>query len=50
MTATGADKDENFKIAILLHTIGEVALDVYNTLTIDYEDSIFTAVLYFFSI
>ncbi len=39
MTATGADeKDENVKIAILLHTIGEEALEVYNTLTIDYED------------
>lgn len=36
MTATGADeKDESVKIAILLHTIGEEALEVYNTLTID---------------
>lgn len=36
MTATGADeKDESVKIAILLHTKGEEALEVYNTLTID---------------
>lgn len=37
--ATGAEeKDENVKIVILLHTIGEEALEFYNTLTIDYED------------
>ncbi len=41
MTATGADKkDENVKIVIFLHTIGEEALKVYITLTIDYEESI----------
>ncbi len=40
MTATGADKKhENVKIAILLHTIGEEGLEVYNTLTIDYFNS-----------
>lgn len=35
MTASGAlDKEETVKIAILLHTVGEEALEVYNTLTI----------------
>lgn len=35
MTASGAlEKDEKVKTAILLHTIGEEALEVYNTLTI----------------
>lgn len=35
MVATGAcDKEENVKIAILLHTIGEEALEVYNTLAV----------------
>ena len=35
MTASGAlDKEETVKIAILLHTVSEEALEVYNTLTI----------------
>ena len=35
MTASGAlDKEETVKTAILLHTVGEEALEVYNTLTI----------------
>lgn len=35
MVASGAlEKGDDVKIAILLHTIGEEALDVYNTLTI----------------
>ena len=35
MIATGASaKDEEVKIAILLHTVGEEALEVYNTLAI----------------
>ncbi|CAI5681987.1 unnamed protein product [Oreochromis niloticus] len=35
MTATGAlEKDEKVKTAILLHAIGEEALEVYNTLTV----------------
>lgn len=39
MTATGASvKEEQVKIAILLHTIGEEALEVYNTLTIHLVD------------
>jgi len=33
MTASGvSEKEEEVKIAILLHTIGEEALEVYNTL------------------
>lgn len=39
MTATGANtKPEPVKIAILLHTIGEEALEVYNTLTVHLAD------------
>ena len=35
MVASGAfDKDETVKIAILLHIVGEEALEVYNTLTV----------------
>ena len=38
MVASGAvDKDEEVKKAILLHTVGEEALEVYNTLTIPQE-------------
>ena len=36
MTATGADeKDEPVKTAIMLHTVGEDALEVYNTLNVE---------------
>lgn len=36
MTATGSDtKDEKVKIAILLHALGEEAIEVYNSLTIE---------------
>lgn len=39
MTALGAsDKGEEVKIAILLHTIGEEALEVYNTFTVTTAD------------
>ncbi|KAK0139061.1 hypothetical protein N1851_024415 [Merluccius polli] len=35
VTASGAlDKEETVKVAILLHTVGEEALEVYNTLTV----------------
>ena len=34
----GQDKGEDVKIAILLHTIGEEALEVYNTLTVTTAD------------
>lgn len=35
MTASGAsEKEEKVKMAILLHTIGEEALEVYNTLNV----------------
>lgn len=35
MTASGADgKEEKIKVAILLHALGEEALEVYNTLNI----------------
>ena len=42
MTASGAEgKDEKIKVAILLHALGEEAVDVYNTLSLpeekDYE-------------
>lgn len=38
MVASGAvDKDNEVKIAILLHTVGEEGLEVYNTLTIIHE-------------
>ena len=30
----GLDNGETVKVAILLHTVGEEALEVYNTLTI----------------
>ena len=36
MTASGAEeKDEKVQVAILLHAIGEEALEVYNTLDVD---------------
>lgn len=39
MTATGASaKQDPVKIAIPLHTIGEEALEVYNTLTVNLVD------------
>lgn len=39
MTASGADgKDEKIKVAILLHALGEDALEVYNTLNIPQEE------------
>ncbi|GAA6081770.1 transcription factor E3 isoform X1 [Tachysurus ichikawai] len=39
MTATGTSaKEEKVKLAILLHTIGEEALEVYNTLNISLVD------------
>lgn len=35
MVTSGAlEKEEKVKIAILLHTVGEEALEVYNTLTV----------------
>ena len=34
MASGACDKEEDVKIAILLHTIGEDALEVYNTLTV----------------
>ena len=33
------DKSEDLKIAVLLHCIGEDALEIYNTLDIPYEDA-----------
>lgn len=33
------DESETRKIAVLLHSIGEEALDIYNSLEIEYEDS-----------
>ena len=39
MTASGAEeKDEKVRVAILLHAIGEEALEVYNTLKVDLDD------------
>ena len=39
MTATGAnDKGESVKIVIMLHTAGDQALEVYNTLNVDFAD------------
>lgn len=39
MTANGADgKEEKIKVAILLHALGEAALEVYNTLNIEYQE------------
>ena len=38
MTASGAEgKDEKIKVAILLHALGEEAVDVYNTLSLPEE-------------
>lgn len=39
MTVSGADgKDEKFKVALLLHTLREEALDVYNTFDITKDE------------
>ncbi|KAK7879228.1 hypothetical protein WMY93_033987 [Mugilogobius chulae] len=39
MTASGADgKDEKIKVAILLHALGEDALEVYNTLDVSHAE------------
>lgn len=41
MTASGADgKDEKIKVAILLHALGEEALQVYNTLNLPEEKAV----------
>ena len=47
MTASGAnEKDEEVKVAILLHTIGEDALDLFNTFTFaDDEDGTVDGIL-----
>ena len=39
MTASGAEeKEENIRVAILLHALGEEALEVYNTLEKNLDD------------